>query len=388
VLKYNDIKQQDYEAIAGPDWPSFADFQSNRNILPFVYAEIDSMLGHQPEFDNTAFCVLPFYGMEYPESTPCCLLPKVHDIEKIKLDMLAGIRPSACNKCWKLEDQGLTSDRVIKNQTLDAYFNKDLWTLYDLAKQNKNSTVHYKFDAGNTCNGTCITCGSKFSTAWANLEKKNNLRSSKSWQITPEQADSWIDYSTAKTIAFRGGEPLLNETNFYILEQLLKHNNSSCFIGFTTNGSIKLSTYQKELLSKFQNVNFCFSIDGVGPVFEYLRYPLQWDRVQQNIDYCRTNNIEVSASYTISNLNIAYHTETIAWFDDNKIPFIHNPVYDPTWFRPDALPKDVKLQLGIDTHTPKDDVDYEIFKQKIAEQDQWKGIKMQDYLPKLTKLIG
>jgi sulfatase maturation enzyme AslB (radical SAM superfamily) len=142
------------------------------------------------------------------------------------------------------------------------------------------------------------------------------------------------------------------------------------------------------IADKFQNVNFCFSIDGVGPVFEYLRYPLKWDRVQENIKYCRDNNISVSASYTISNLNIAYHPETTKWFDDNQILFMHNPVYSPKWFRPDALPQQVKSKLGINTHTPEDDTDYATFQKKIAEQDQWKGINMQDYLPKLTKLLG
>ena len=136
------------------------------------------------------------------------------------------------------------------------------------------------------------------------MERKNGITPNKSWNIKVRDLNNRIDYANAKSIGFRGGEPFLSKTNFDILEKLIEIGNTDCFINFTTNGSSDILDYQKNILRKFKNINFCFSIDGIGPVFEYMRYPLTWDKLEENLEYCRKNNILISASYTVSNLNI------------------------------------------------------------------------------------
>jgi hypothetical protein len=399
ISKYNFITERDYIAVAGPDWPSFSQFQTHCDIPKFVYDEIDEMMTGPKNFNNNAFCVLPFYSIELPRHTPCCLLPDNVDIELIKHQMLNNQRPVECSKCWKLEDSGIKSDRIIKNETLDYYFDQDLISIFNECADQKNSIRHYKIDSSNVCNATCITCDSKSSSAWAQLQRKNQLPAWKHWQITPVQIHNQINYQTAKSITFRGGEPFLSNTNFYVLEQLLEHDNSDCFISFVTNGSIALNDYQKHLISQFKNKNFCFSIDGIGSVFEYLRYPLSWNAIEKNIQYCRDNNILISASYTISNLNVLYHNQTLNWFKENQIRFINNPVYTPVYFQPSALPVELKKNIAnsmIDTelasallqeHNDQDEQNYQQFRIMIAHQDQLKGIQMKHYLPKLAELL-
>lgn len=398
-LKYNSITERDYTAVAGPDWPSFDQFQHHLNVPQFVYHEIDEMLAGPEPFNNTAFCVLPFYSVELPVNTPCCLMPLDADVALVQHQMLNNQRPDACSKCWKLEDAGIKSDRILKNETLDYYFDQDLISIFADCVEKKNSIQHYKIDTSTVCNATCITCGSQSSSAWAQLERKHQLIPARSWSITPAQVHSQINYQTAKSIIFRGGEPFLSSTNFYILEQLLKHNNNRCFISFVTNGSIHLSDYQKKLISQFKNVNFCFSIDGIGPVFEYMRYPLKWSVLEQNIEYCRKNNIGISASYTISNVNIFYHDQTVEWFNSLQIKFINNPVYAPAHFQPSALPQKIKKTIAesmsdtqlaqalLQNHTTEDDQNYQRFQYMLVQQNQWKGIQMKDYLPELAKLL-
>lgn len=393
LTPYSNLKKDEYNIVAGSTWPSFEEFQQHNNIADYVYNEIDAMLWNLAPKISDTFCVLPYYGMEYPDKVPCCIMGKVNNLDEIRDQMLVGEKPTACNTCWQLESAGVQSDRQLKNATLDFYLKEDIKLLFDRAVEKKNSVIHYKIDTSNTCNATCITCSGNCSSAWAILEKKNGVDTfATQWKLTSTEVDKFVDYSTAKMIGFRGGEPLLSDTNFYILEQLIAHGNTNCFINFTTNGSLPIRDSQKELLKQFKNVNFCFSIDGVGPVFEYLRYPLEWDQLLKNINYCRNNNIVVSASYTISNINVFYHNETTAWFDANNIEFLNNPVTYPAHFRPSALPKNVKqvileqntdplLKMLLGSHTAKDDIDYQIAQQKIAEQDGWKKIQMADYLP-------
>jgi hypothetical protein len=389
--RYRSISQRDYEAVAGPDWPSYADFQLHRSVAPSVYAEIDEMLTGPKPFDNNAFCVLPFYAREFPRGTPCCYLADEYDLEQIKQDMLVGQRPGACQKCWNLEDAGIKSNRQLNNETLDFYFDQDLSSVFESCQQGKNKILHYKIATSNTCNSLCITCSSGSSSAWGQLERRNGITPVNNWTLELDSVVNDINFAQAKSFGFLGGEPLLSATNFKILEQLIEHRNTDCFINFQTNGSIELTQRQKDILAHFTNINMSFSIDGVGPVFEYLRYPLKWNAVLENIDYCRSHGMMVSACYTVSNINLLYHEETCAWFDQNKIRYFVNLVYDPPHFRPGALPERIKKQLpNLEqrSHTEQDDLDYAIFRQKIAEQDRWKSIRMQDYLPKLHDLLG
>jgi organic radical activating enzyme len=394
-LKYSYVTESDYVAVAGPDWPDFKQFQQHLNVPEFVYKEIDSMLWNKQPFDDPAFCVLPFYGYEYPQNTECCLMSTWTNTDHVRQQMLNGQRPSECNHCWRLEDAGIKSDRMIKNETLDFYSGIDLVTLYNNAKQNKNKITHIKIDTNNTCNATCVTCNSRFSSAWGELERKFLNIVPQRQSIAPEQADTLIDYSSLKSILFRGGEPLLSDTNFHILEKLIEHNNTDCFVSFVTNGSIKILPKYRELVSRFKNTNFSFSIDGIESVFEYMRYPLQWSQLLENIDFCREKNILVSANYTVSNVNILYHKQTTTWFEQNGIPYRIGYAEQPAHFKPSSLPIEVKNYLVSQnnqlecllTHCDQDDINFETMKQVIAEQDRWKSININDFLPEFVELI-
>lgn len=383
--------------MAGPDWPLFEQFQMHDNVPDFVYAELDDMIRSPEGFSHPSFCVLPFYAIEYPQKTPCCLMSGDESLKEIQQKMLTAQRPKSCQKCWNLEDVGLKSDRTIKNETLDYFSNVDLEQLINQSLCGENKIVHYKIDTSNTCNAACMTCNGRSSNTWNKLLKKNNLPTYKDWKILPSQATNWVDYTHAKSILFRGGEPFLSDTNFYILEQLIAHNNTDCFVSFVTNGSFSLSQRQKEILSKFSNLNFCFSIDGIGPVFEYLRWPLKWSDIENNISWCQNNNVNVSVSYTLSNINLLYHTQTTQWFKDRKINYLTNPVYSPAYFKPQSLSIDAKQKLGQSpdsdeiafwlTHSSNDEQQYQRFQIEIAKQDDLKNIRMRDYLPELAALL-
>jgi hypothetical protein len=402
IQRYNYVTKEDYEAVAGSDWPPFSQFAVHRNIDQFVYNEIDQMLRYPKQFSNPTFCVLPFYGIEYPSQSICCLIPPATDRAQLCKDMLEGIRTSACQACWKLEDAGVDSDRLLKNRTLDFYYDKNLEDLYEDCKQGTNSIVHYKIDTSNVCNASCVTCDSYFSTTWAQLERKNSVTPKKSWKIQLDQTTDWIDYPNAKSVSFRGGESFLSSTNFEILEKLLAANNNTCFVSFVTNGSIKLSSSQLDMLRQFKNTNICVSIDGTGSVFEYLRYPLSWDTVAQNVKLFQEQGVKVSVSYTLSNLNVLYYGETVDWFEQQQLPWHVNLVHQPSCFQVGALPLAVKRSIInkhqhtkwagnvnslLEHHTRQDDVNYQRLLTEIAKQDSWKNIQLKYYLPELVALL-
>ena len=395
--QYQYVTRADYESVAGPDWLPFDQFQLHENVEQFVYDEIDQMLAPNEVFLDPAFCVMPFYGWQTDIKSACCLLPVDHDIKKIQADMLKGIRPTECQKCWKNEDAGIKSDRQIKNDTLSFFKDTTIGSLLKDCGQGQYSVSMLKISTNNTCNATCVTCNSSSSSRWALLERKNNIVPKKIWKLKFQDFSYKLDYEQLQVVAFHGGEPFLNSTNFDILEELLNHNNTQCLVSFVTNGSFNLTDQQKYILSKFEKVNFCFSIDGIGPVFDYMRYPLSWVKTLDNIKWARDNNIDVSVSYTLSNVNVWYHAQTTAWFQQQGINFLVGMVYTPVHFRPTALPKHIKdLVIARDpdiakllgNHTSNDDQNYQQFLVEIQKQDSWKGISIQDYLPEFSEHLS
>ena len=145
-------------------------------------------------------------------------------------------------------------------------------------------------------------------------------------------------------------------------------------------------------------MNFCFSIDGVGPVFEYLRYPLSWGTLVSNINHVRDHGIHASVSYTLSNLNSWYHNETVQWFKEMNLDYIVNPVYLPEYFSPSALPESIKQLIVAEpgntelvhllTHSDQDDVKFLKFIENVNRQDSWKGIQLGNYLPAFAKVLN
>ena len=121
------------------------------------------------------------------------------------------------------------------------------------------------------------------------------------YQIDLDAAD--INYGSAKRVGLLGGEPLFDPKTFEILQKLIDHNNTSCFISLITNGSIHLNAKQLDLLNQFTDLNICISIDGVGPVFEYMRWPGKWSNLLENILQYKSITKNISVSYTISSLN-------------------------------------------------------------------------------------
>lgn len=352
---------------------------------------------------NNYFCVLPFFGYEFwpVNNTHCCLLPKNYNIDVLRKSIIDGKRSDYCSKCWNLEDNGLQSDRVLKNAALDFYWDRDIKLIEEDVKQGKYKPLMIKNITSNTCNSTCVTCNSYHSTAWAPLEKRLNIIPCEPRSMTQDDITKNLNFKELLSLNLLGGEPLYEKLNFYIIEQLLAHGNDKCFIQLTTNGSVILSESNKELLKKFKNINFNISIDGIGPIFEYMRFPLKWKDAMDNLDFFRSITNNVSVSYTISNLNVLYHHNTIDWFKKEHLNYHFNPVDEPKHFRPSALPKIVKEEIFKKyghtkdltyfiggQHTDDDDTDFAKMLDIISKQDVVKGISYKDYLPEFANLLS
>lgn len=337
--------------------------------------------------------MLPFFGFENPDTGDagrniyCCRLPPNTDIDTVRQDILMNRRSVSCATCWQLEDQGLTSERMLHNSALDFYWDRDLSRIEQEVRQGQYSTRMVKLSTSNVCNGTCVTCGPDASSAWARLRKQTSRYQSIKMQDLMDQP--WQDI---KSLGFVGGEPLLEKTNFDLLQHLLDIGNSSCFIHIVTNGSIEINDQQLDVLSKFKNLNLCVSIDGVDQRFEYLRFPLQWRTLLANLRQFRDITHNISVSCMISNLSIFYLDETLDWFQDQDLRYLAKQIESPEYFSPGNLPPKIKDQImSRTTHAMQCEAFlacgayspdlWQQCWQEIQVQDQLKHININDYLP-------
>lgn len=338
---------------------------------------------------NNYFCVLPFFSYEKDlgsnQNIYCCRLPPGTDIKEVQHAIKNKQRSPACSTCWKLEDQGLESERKIHNRTFDYYADRDLELIEQDAIDNGFTPKIIKIATSNLCNGTCITCGPSASTAWAKLENRS-IR----YSITNI---SDIDFKDIIQLSFVGGEPLLEKKNFDILEELIELGNTNCFISIVTNGSIELSQRQLTVLSQFKNLNLCLSIDGVGDQFNYIRWPLKWNQLQHNITQFKQITQHISVSCMISNLNVFHYGNLIDFFEDNQLKYLCKQIIYPDYFSPGNLPEEYKQQVlennkkyhnAVSTFLSCREGSMEKFWQEIDRQDQLKGISIKDYLPELA----
>lgn len=319
------------------------------------------------------------------------MLPNDTDLNQLKQDLLAGTKSSACNACWNLEANGQKSRRQFENIFLDYKLNKDIDKIRDDCVNNRHEILTYQIQTSNLCNQACVTCTSKYSSKWAEIEKRMSIKPKPTFYADINELN--INYQSARRIELLGGEPLFDSRMFDILQQLINHNNTDCFISIVTNGSICLSDQHYDLLKKFSDLNICISIDGIGSVFEYMRWPANWETLVQNIDQYRTIAKSISVSYTLSSLNAFYYNETVQWFQKENLPFNHNVVINPSWLSLDATPDELKKPLseknkfiaGLLSSNPGLSLDS--YRKKIIEQDTAKKIQIVDYMPEVSELL-
>jgi hypothetical protein len=338
------------------------------------------------------FCVLPWYSLELPANSPCCLLPKNTDIVQVKKDLLTGIKSSACSKCWLIESKGGKSRRQLENEFLDYKLDRDLDKIQEDCKTKSIDPLVYQIQTSNLCNQACVSCDSGASTKWAEIEKRMGIAPRQLTKLNLENIDI-NNYSTARRISLLGGEPFFDPATFTILENLVKHKNTDCFISIVTNGSIKLSQSKLDLLSKFTDLNICISIDGVGPVFEYMRWPAKWPTLLDNIEKFKKITKNISVSYTISSLNVFYYPQTVDWFQSQNLRYNHNIVTHPEWLSLGSIPTELKQLLASNkfakswlTVTGKE-ISLKDYQEKIYAQDRAKRINIEDYLPEISTAI-
>lgn len=322
---------------------------------------------------NNTFCVLPWIHLNnWPtgEAYPCCVYKMgdpVGDTTKqsiseiwqgdkmkdIRRRMLDGNPVDGCHKCYEKEQHHGVSLRQSMNKTFAHH-------IHNCTTDNPEpKLVYWDLRFSNLCNLRCRTCGLPFSSNWyddhkkmfGDRNKKRILVSGRSENDLIDQLLEHIDY--VEQIYFAGGEPLIMEQHYAILEELLKRNKLNITLMYNTN--FTELTFKKtnvlDLWNKFPNVTVGASLDAMGPRAEYIRKNCDWDQIEQNrktmIEKCPQVNFYVSSTVGVLN---AWHISDFHydWVEKKLITpqdFSVNLVQYPEHYKIDILPLSYKNQI-------------------------------------------
>ena len=191
--------------------------------------------------------------------------------------------PSECSRCKESENIG---NKSIRQHSLNTH------------AQLLDARSDYLVLGGvldNVCNSACQTCNEKLSTKIGSLHSKEYIKINNSELIDTLPVERIVQMD------INGGEPSASPNYLKLLKNLppnVKH------LRINTNGS-RLITVLTDLIQRGIKVTVTVSLDGIGRGHDYVRWPIKWQDVEQNIQaYQAMGLYELNTWTTVSALNI------------------------------------------------------------------------------------
>jgi radical SAM protein with 4Fe4S-binding SPASM domain len=269
-------------------------------------------------------------------------------LKDLRAKMLRGERDAGCRKCYDAEDAGGVSLRNWYNA--GDKLNSDFDERVNLANPILR-TLDIRFS--NLCNLSCRTCGPDASTKWYADAKHLNW-----WKLDAHALNETFTSKSAalealgpaletiEGIYFAGGEPLLHEGHYAVLQDLIDRGRTDVLLNYNTNLS-ELRLGKLEVLpfwSKFKNVSIGASIDGHQRQGELIREGLSWDKFAANVATVRERcpHVDIYFAITVSVFNIlslpllCQHLRAIDPIGDAQFRF--NLLLEPDHYNIQLLP--------------------------------------------------
>jgi organic radical activating enzyme len=234
----------------------------------------------------------------------------LHNTEQKKLErleMLNGGKPSGCQYCWNIEALGenYVSDRKERNSTI---YTPERFEEIKTGPWDQNINPEYiEISFGNECNFKCGYCHPKHSSSYHKEIKDfgpynmvKNHRNDINWfKVYEEEINPYVEAwwrwwpevsKTLNILRITGGEPLLQQSTWRLLEDLDKNPKPNLEININSNFGVKPILIERlvervnKLLEekKIKNFKVFTSLDTWGPPAEYIRTGLDLEVWEKN----------------------------------------------------------------------------------------------------------
>ena len=255
--------------------------------------------------------------------------PALMDIRRA---MINGEKHQACKECWKLEERGVQSFRQIQNELYQEDIQHTLELINDEGYLDKAAITYLDVTLGNVCNLKCRSCNPWASHSWieegptvphsefTETTYKVAVMSSKNPWFMTAFYNGYFDtvLSRVKVINFLGGEPLVVKEHYDWLEHIVTQGwAKNISLQYNSNGTT-IPKRVLELWTQFKHVTVSLSLDAVGDLAYYVRYPSKWHVIQKNVGKLANHareykNLNVQTHMTLSCLNLHDLPNMLDW---------------------------------------------------------------------------
>lgn len=293
---------------------------------------------------DKSFCMLPWvhlYADPIGNVMPCCVAQTIvgnslesnlenlinsDGMKALRRDMLNGVLNPACSTCHTHEKENIPSSRQNFNRKFADYYHEVIknTSLNGYLKEFKMAYFDFRFS--NICNFKCRTCGAPFSSQWEQEDLKRNLPYAR---IYPKNNNENILKEIVSHIPhmeyayFAGGEPLITEEHYILLEEMIRQNRTDIKLSYNSNVS-NLKFKGKDIVSlwkQFKNpIEMCASIDHYKERAEYIRNGTNWGTVESNLKILsQLPNMSLSLNSVISIFNYLTFDEFYNYLIDTNL---------------------------------------------------------------------
>ena len=231
--------------------------------------------------------------------------------------MLENTRNSSCEQnCFKAEDVGAISPRILRQGYIKTH--SDIIAEPEIID----------LTLGSDCNLTCSYCLKEYSSAWRrdlltngnydtvkidddrftiNVKDLVINRNSQPVRVNTNHFrlllnETQILSKSLKTLVITGGEPLLNNSLFDILDKVSDVPDIKIFTGL----GVDHKRFSKivEKLKKYSNIRLSVSAESAEKIYEFNRYGAKWDDFVTKTNILEKSDIKFGFHSTLSNLTI------------------------------------------------------------------------------------
>jgi radical SAM protein with 4Fe4S-binding SPASM domain len=156
-------------------------------------------------------------------------------------------------------------------------------------------------------------------------------------------ADSVSRHPQGAMVFLLGGEPFLIDEVWELADELVARGLAQRLILAMSTNCTQRRDELARLAPAFRHVVLQLSLDGYGPMFEYLRYGGRWADVLETLRWMRgLPNVSLAATPTVQNYNILDTVRLFRFLDEQKLPFGYNLLTQPARLSPLNLPPRVR----------------------------------------------
>jgi len=201
-------------------------------------------------------------------------------LTEIREKFAQDIWPAECVRCQEVENQAVDSIRI-----------------HAINMDQSETTTDYLQVGGvldNICNAACMTCG-------PNLSTRIGALTGTVFPIVNNSTGFWsLPQDRIRHLDINGGEPSYSKNYKRILANLPPNLRT---LRLNTNCNIVLEELT-EIAERGIEVTVTVSCDGIGPVHEFMRWPIPWETFYLNLMQYKTMPIKLNLWTTVSRLNV------------------------------------------------------------------------------------